>query len=1012
MPFAQKVSAQGAKQQEFEEISLRDTTRRLRRASEEEQAAIRAAGLGIPYLDLNIFPVSTDTLSILPEDVSRYGSIAVIQKSGRDLKVGVPDPNNPATKEVLDRLEKEEGFRLKIYIISRTSLERALERYKQISLSSTLDDMMLTLSGKDLEKFEKDIKELMDLKKRIRELPTTEVLNVIIAGAIKLDASDIHTEPQKEDVRIRYRLDGVLHDIVHIPYSYYPYVISRVKMLAGLKLNIRDRSQDGRFTIKTSTSEIDVRVSILPGNYGENVVMRLLNQDAVGLKLEELGLRGRAFEQLIDQLTKPNGMILNTGPTGSGKTTTLYACILRVNTPDTKIITIEDPIEYRLAGVAQTQVHKERGYDFANGLRAIVRQDPDVILVGEIRDEETGDIAVHASLTGHLVLSSLHTNSAAGAIPRLIDLGIRPTLITPSINAIIAQRLVRVLCPYCKEEYVPAKETIESMGRFLSIISPKAGIEIPKNINTLYRSKGCPRCKGLGYKGRIGIFEIFEINKDTEKLVLEMAPASDLLAAAMESGMITMLQDGILKAVEGITSMEEVERTTGSGQYLQELYEKIMVQLLSLQLKVTSQHIKEVLACEYDAKRMGELIQKANNKEILSYVAAGGLSFDAGDIHMEPQGDIIKIRYRIDGILEDIAQIKAKDYLPILAQIKLLAGLKTDSHEAVQDSRFGINLEETLRDIPNKQIDVRVSIITGGYGETVVMRLLHKSARALEVANIGFRPNLLDRLLRETEKPNGLILNTGPTGSGKTTTLYSLLNGLNKPEVKIITVEDPIEYRLAGVLQTQVSEEEGYDFASALRALLRQNPDIMMIGEIRDEETAKIAIQASLTGHLVLSTLHTNSAVASIQRLINMNIDPTDIATATNAMMAQRLVRRLCPKCKKQVAPKPEDKKKLEDVLATITPATGMKVPASVDMLYEPVGCPACKNLGFSGRFPVAELMIMTPTLEEMVSRFMITSEIEKKAMEEGMLTMTQDAALQIAAGETSLKEAARVTEL
>jgi type IV pilus assembly protein PilB len=491
-----------------------------------------------------------------------------------------------------------------------------------------------------------------------------------------------------------------------------------------------------------------------------------------------------------------------------------------------------------------------------------------------------------------------------------------------------------------------------------------------------------------------------------------MAPASDLLAAAMESGMITMLQDGILKAVEGITSMEEVERTTGTGQYLQEIYEKIMVQLLSLQLKITSKQIKEVLDCEYDAKRMGTIIQKANNKEILSYVAAGGLSFDAGDIHMEPQGDIIKIRYRIDGILEDITEIKAKDYLPILGQIKLLAGLKTDSHEAVQDSRFGINLEEPLRDIPNKQIDVRVSIITGGYGETVVMRLLHKSAKALEVKNIGFRPQLLERLMRETEKPNGLILNTGPTDSGKTTTLYSLLNGLNKPEVKIITVEDPIEYRLVGVLQTQVSEEEGYDFASALRALLRQNPNIMMIGEIRDEETAKIAIQASLTGHLVLSTLHTNSAVASIQRLINMNIDPTDIATATNAMMAQRLVRRLCPKCKKQVPIKPEDKKKLEDVFATITPATGMKIPTALDYLYEPVGCKECKNIGFSGRFPVAEIMIMTPTLEEMISRFMITSEIEKKAMEEGMLSMTQDAALQIGAGETSLAEAARVTEL
>ncbi len=1010
MAFSKKISSEG--REEFQEITLRDTTRRLSRISEEEQAAIKAAGLGLPYLDLNIFPVGTETISTLPEEVSRFGNLVVIQKAGRDLKVGVVEPKDPNTREVLEKMEKEEGYNCKIYIISKTSLERALDRYKQANLSTSLEEMAMTLSGQDLEKFENDIKELVDLKKRIRELPTTEVLNVIIAGAIKLEASDVHTEPQKEDVRIRYRLDGVLHDIVHIPYNFYPYVLSRVKMLSGLKLNIRDRAQDGRFTIKTTSTEIDVRVSILPGNYGENVVMRLLNQDAVGLKLEDLGLRGRAFDQLISQLSKPNGMILNTGPTGSGKTTTLYACLMRINSPDTKIITIEDPIEYRLPGISQTQVHKEKGYDFSNGLRSIVRQDPDAILVGEIRDEETGDIAVHAALTGHLVFSTLHTNSASGAIPRLIDLGIRPTLIAPSVNCVIAQRLVRKLCPYCKEEYVPAKETLESMSRFLSIISPKAGVEIPKNINTLFRAKGCPRCKGIGYKGQIGIFEVFEINKETEKLVLEMAPATDLLAAAMESGMITMLQDGILKASEGITSMDEVERTTGAGQYLQEVYEKIMTQLLSLQLKVDKKQIGETLECGFDAKKMASLIQKASNKEILNYVVAGGLAFDAGDIHMEPQGDLIKIRYRIDGILEDITDIKAQDYLPILSQIKLLSGFKTDSHEAVQDSRFGIALETRINDIADTKIDVRVSIITGGYGETVVLRLLHKSARALEVEKIGFRPQLLEKLLREIEKPNGIILNTGPTGSGKTTTLYSLLNRLNKPEVKIITVEDPIEYRLAGILQTQVSTEEGYDFANALKALLRQNPDIMMIGEIRDEETAKIAIQASLTGHLVLSTLHTNSAVASIQRLINMNIDPTDIATSTNAMMAQRLLRKLCPHCRKEVVPSDNDKRKLEEVLATVSKASGVEVPAGVEKLFEPVGCEKCKNLGYSGRIAVAEIMVMSPTLEEMVSRFMITSEIERQAISEGMLTMTQDAAIRVVNGETSIAEAARSTEL
>jgi len=1011
MDLAKRVRKKGDGE-EFKEISLRDTTRKLRRVSEEEQTAIMASSLGLPYMDLNIFPVGAEAVATLPEKVSKKAKLVIIHKSGRNLKVGVIDPKDESTKKLIEKLEKDEGYKCDIYVVSKTSLAKAHKRYEQVNLSSNLEDMMLQLSGADLEKFEKEIKELMDLKKRIRELPTTEVLNVIIAGGLKMDASDIHAEPQKESVRIRYRLDGVLHDIVEIPYNVYPYVLSRVKMLAGLKLNIKDRSQDGRFAIKTSDSEIDVRVSIIPGNFGENVVMRLLNQDITAFSLENLGLKGRAFEQLTAQMTKPNGLILNTGPTGSGKTTTLYACINKVNSPETKIITIEDPIEYRLPGVSQTQTHKERGYDFASGLRAIVRQDPDVILVGEIRDEETADIAVHASLTGHLVLSTLHTNSAAGAIPRLIDLGVRPTLITPALNAVIAQRLVRVLCPHCKEEYTPANETLESMNQFLSIISPKAKVEIPKDITTLYRPKGCPKCRGLGYKGRIGIFEIFEINTQIEELVLKMAPASDLLTVAMESGMITMLQDGILKAVEGITSMEEVQRVTGSGQYLQEIYEKIMVQLLSLQLKISGAQLDKVTACNYEREQLSQAISSASNKEILNYVVAGGLAFDAGDIHIEPRGETVSIRYRIDGILTDVTEIKASAYLPILSQIKMLSGLKSDSHQAVQDSRFGISLEKLLPDIPNKQIDVRVSIITSGYGETTVMRLLHKSAKALDTVKIGFRDQVLQKLLKEIEKPNGLILNTGPTGSGKTTTLYSLLNKLNQPEVKIITVEDPIEYRLSGVLQTQVSTEEGYDFASALRALLRQNPNIMMIGEIRDEETGKIAIQASLTGHLVLSTLHTNSAVASIQRLINMNIDPTDIATATNAMMAQRLVRRLCPDCKKQVTPSPGDKEKLEKTLAGISKASGLENPGKVEHIYEPVGCDKCKKIGYKGRIPIAEVMIMTPALEELVSRFTITSEIEKKAIEEGMFTMAQDAALRVIAGETSLAEAARVTEL
>ena len=335
-----------------------------------------------------------------------------------------------------------------------------------------------------------------------------------MAGAVKMEASDIHFEPQQEGIRLRYRIDGVLQNITILPSPVYHYIISRVKVLSGMKINIRDVAQDGHFSVTIDNNEIDVRASILPGNYGENIVMRLLNQLSVALKFDNLGLRGLAYDKLREEIKKPNGMILNTGPTGSGKTTTLYAIVTALNSPEVKIITIEDPIEYKVKGISQTQVSRSRGYTFANALRAIVRQDPDVILVGEIRDDETAAIAVHASLTGHLVLSTIHTNSAVETAPRLIDMGVKPSLIPASVNAIIAQRLVRQLCPHCKEEYVPARETYESMKKILAVISPKAKLTIPKDIKKFYRAVGCSKCNGLGYKGRIGIFEILTLNEE------------------------------------------------------------------------------------------------------------------------------------------------------------------------------------------------------------------------------------------------------------------------------------------------------------------------------------------------------------------------------------------------------------------------------------------------------------------------------------------------------------------
>ncbi|MBD3300074.1 MAG: hypothetical protein GF347_01855 [Candidatus Moranbacteria bacterium] len=996
----------------FDQDKLSRALREIQASSEEEKASLLAKRLGFPYVDLNIYPLSLDVLHTLDEEFAQKSGIITLHKAGKNLKIAIAQPENLETVEAITELQ-DKGYRCQIYIASKNGINHALQKYKQFNLAENLDDMKVNLSGKELEEFEEQVKELVDLKKKITSIPTTEILNIIIAGAIKMNASDIHFEPQKENVKLRYRLDGMLQNITEIPYNNYSFVLNRIKMLGGMKLNIKDKAQDGRFEIKMNNPEreIDVRLSILPGNYGENIVARILSQDMSKLKLESLGLGGRPLEQLSHQITKPHGMILNTGPTGSGKTTTLYACLRKVNNPTNKIITIEDPIEYRLEGISQTQVEKERGYDFANGLRAIVRQDPDVVLVGEIRDEETADIATHASLTGHLVFSTIHANSSSEAIPRFIDMGIRPSLVSSAVNAIIAQRLVRKLCPHCSEEYQPATETLETINKFLSIISPKSNLEIPRDVKVLHRAKGCPKCNGLGYKGRVGIFEILEINNEIEKLINDMATDSEITTAALESGAVTMLQDGILKAVKGETSMEEVQRVTGTGDFLEEIYEKIMSQVLSSQLIITKRQIKEILEIGYDRKKLENMFENASNKESLEYVVAGGLHFEAGDIHFEPEGDKVNIRYRIDGILQNIASLKSSAYVQILARIKTLSGFKAGSHEAVRDSRFGIKLETALPESENTQIDVRVSIITGGYGETVVMRLLNKSAKSLNVAKLGIREQTLSRLLNEIKKPNGIIINTGPTGSGKTTTLYSLLNRLNRPEIKIITVEDPIEYRMKGVIQTQIKADEGYDFSSALRALMRQNPDILMIGEIRDEETAKIAVQASLTGHLVFTTLHANDAVASIQRLINMNIDPSDIASATNCMMAQRIIRKLCDKCKKAVKPSPETEQKMLKVLNSISANSGLVPPTKIETIYEPQGCDECKGTGFNGVLPVAEVMTMSEKLEELITGYSNTTALTKQAINDGMITMSQDGVMKIVEGVTTFSEIERVTE-
>ena len=986
----------------------------FRKQEEEESTSSFAASINFAYVDTNLIPIAEEDIKILTEKESKENNVAIIYKVGRTVSLVSTDPTQEKPKKFIEKVQKENGWKTKIFVISRSNMERIWDKYKKIVFLDILDQANLSLSDENLSEFKKELGDLVTLKSRINEMPTTEILNVIMSGAYVLKASDVHIEPEENTFRLRYRIDGVLQDVASFPLKIFRNIISRIKLMAGMKINLNDIAQDGTFKIKIGSAiknkNIETRVSIIPGNFGESVVIRLLDPDSIKVSLESLGFRGLAAENVQKEIEAPNGMILNTGPTGSGKTTTLYAIINKLNTPEKKIITVEDPIEYELSGISQTQVEKTRGYSFANGLRAIVRQDPDIILVGEIRDDETADIAVNSALTGHLVLSSLHTNNAVGAIPRFLELGIKPSLMSPAINLIIGQRLVRKLCENCKEAYAPAKESIDSIKKIISIISPKAKVEIPKNIETLYRPVGCSKCNQLGYKGRVGIFEVLFINEEIEKLIMDLAGETDLAIAALESGMTTMLQDGILKAIEGITSIDEVQRVTGQGKFLEEIYEKLMTANLSRSITINKKIYDLAQKSVHNFTDFQKIINQIKTTELVQAIFSGAVELGTGDVHIEPDENNIKIRFRVDGILQTAATIEKTEYPNFLGEIKLLSGIKTEIRQGVVDSRFSIKFNQEIEHAPESSIDVRVSIILGGYGETVVLRLLFKSNLAYDLTQLGIRKENLDKIMEEISKPTGIILNTGPTGSGKTTTLYSILQYLNKPELKIITVEDPIEYQLSGILQTSVNEKDGYTFSTALRQLLRQNPDIMMIGEMRDTETAQTAVQAALTGHMVISTIHTNNAAGTVSRMANMGVSPSDIATSVNAFIAQRLVRKLCD-CKRKEKPGEEEKEIIKNVLKTISPKSKVKIPA-IENVYHPVGCPKCNQLGYKGRMTISEVFQLSKKIKEMIGNGALSEDLEEEAIKEGMLTMTQDGILRVLSGETTLEEIKRVTIL
>lgn len=541
---------------------LKEKMGEVRESELEREAKAKAQSLGVNYVNLKGFAVSPEALSLIPKKQAEKIKTLCFLHTGPETRIASMNPEDEAVKELAHQLEERLHTNAEIYLITEQSFKHAFKLYDVLPTPRKIVKGV-EISEKDLLKYADKIKNLKEMQTELSNATTTEVVALLIAAGLKLKASDIHVEAEQNNIMVRLRIDGVLQDAAKIELRRWKQIISRIKLVSGLKINITGKPQDGRFTIFLKDEEVDVRVSTIPTTYGESVVMRILSKKAIKLEFDDLGIRGRALEQIQKEISRPNGMIITTGPTGSGKTTTLYAILKKVNKPEIKIITLEDPIEYRLEGINQSQIEPEKDYTFAKGLRSILRQDPDVIMVGEIRDQETADIAINSALTGHLVVSTIHTNNAAGAIPRFLAMGAKGFLLAPALNAVIGQRLCRRICEKCKTEDKISSAMMKQIKETLEKIPKKSGVKINIDKIKFYKGKGCDECNNTGYSGRIGIYEIFIVDKEIEKTIQKEEVAEyKMEELAMAQGMINMAQDGLLKAADGLTTPEEVFRVT------------------------------------------------------------------------------------------------------------------------------------------------------------------------------------------------------------------------------------------------------------------------------------------------------------------------------------------------------------------------------------------------------------------------------------------------------------------
>lgn len=555
-------------------LSLGDALLAMRLIDEEPLTRQLAKVTAVQYANLQNFTVPATVLGKLPRDTADKYAAVPFGYLGQRLAVAMIDPSNiPA----VDFLTRKIGEPLAVFQVSRSSLNNVLAQFKgdvSADISAAIDTNEATEDAEVTKAKEQNKDDAKELQTLVQDAPITRALNTILEHAVSSGASDIHIEPREQELKIRYRIDGVLQEVMTLPKAAEPALISRVKILSNLKIDEHRIPQDGEFQIHFGGKDVDLRIAISPVVHGEQVVIRLLDKSSTLLTLDSLGFRGRALRLITEGIHRPHGMTLSTGPTGSGKSTTLYAAIQAIKDASINIVTLEDPVEYKMDGINQIQVNAEVGLTFASGLRSILRQDPNVIMVGEIRDKETADLAVQAALTGHVVLSTLHTNSAAGVLPRMLDMNVEPFLVASTINTVIGQRLVRKICDKCRVEVAASAAQVQMINKALTKILP--GVEADKarvaqdlgyenlplrseNAYTLYKGKGCTACVN-GYKGRVGIYEVFAMTPAIEKLLTAHATTTQIQEQAMADGMITMQQDGMLKVLTGMTTIEEVAR--------------------------------------------------------------------------------------------------------------------------------------------------------------------------------------------------------------------------------------------------------------------------------------------------------------------------------------------------------------------------------------------------------------------------------------------------------------------